>query len=86
MRIQPEQAQQLVAQRLKVPFETLKPNWPDQNFRVDFLQSQLITLEEEASWAIARGYSPPGPVPNFLPHLHLDGLLKVRPDRVTIVH
>lgn len=86
MRSQPEQAQQLIAQRLKVPFETLRPNWRDQEFRVDFLQSQLVTLEEEAHWAIARGYAQPGPVPNFLPHLYLDGLLTVRPERVTVVH
>ncbi len=86
MRRQPEQAQQLVAQRLQVPFETLRPRWDDQDFRVDFLQSQLITLEEEAHWAVARGYAPPGPDPNFLPHLYLDGLLQVRPERVTVVH
>lgn len=86
MQRQPVQAQQLVAQRLNVPFETLRPSWGDQDFRVDFLQSQLVTLEEEAHWAVARGYAPPGPAPNFLPHLYLDGLLKVRSERVTVVH
>ena len=48
-------------------------------------QSQLITLEDEARWAMARGYVDKGPVPNFLPHLHLDALLAVQPERVTVV-
>jgi len=52
---------------------------------VDLLQSQLITMEDEARWAMARGYVAKGPVPNFLPNLYLDALLAVRPERVTVV-
>jgi NitT/TauT family transport system substrate-binding protein len=48
-------------------------------------QSQLITLEDEARWAMARGYIAMGPVPNFLPHLYLDALLAVQPERVTVL-
>lgn len=85
-RSQPDQAMALVAERLKVDIKALRTGWQDLNFRVDLLQSQLITLEDEARWAMARGYAPRGTVPNFLPHLHLDALAAVRPDRVTVVH
>jgi hypothetical protein len=34
---------------------------------------------------MARGYVDKGPVPNFLPNLHLDALLAVQPERVTVV-
>ncbi|HEX2010503.1 MAG TPA: NrtA/SsuA/CpmA family ABC transporter substrate-binding protein [Roseateles sp.] len=85
-REQPQQALQLVAERLRVEPRALTPSWQDQDFRVDLLQSQLITLEDEARWAAARGYAPAGAAPNFLSHLHLDALLAVRPERVTVVH
>ena len=81
----PEEALKLVADRLKIDVKVLQPVWKDFDFKVDLLQSQLITLEDEARWAMARGYAPTGPVPNFLPHLYLDALLAVKPERVTVV-
>lgn len=85
-RSEPEKALALVAERLKVDVKAVRTGWEDLNLRVDLLQSQLITLEDEARWAMARGYAPRGAVPNFLPHLNLDALAAVRPDRVTVVH
>ena len=85
-REQPQEALALAAQRLQVGVPALQPSWQDLDLRVDLAQSQLITLEDEARWAIARGYASGTSVPNFLPHLYLDALLAVRPERVTIVH
>jgi len=85
-RAHPEQALLLVAKRLKVDADVLRPNWNDFNFRVDLRQSQLVTLEDQARWAMARGHVARGPVPNLLPHFYLDALLAVRPDRVSVVH
>jgi len=82
----PEEALNLVAKRLKVEGKALQPTWKRFNFRVDLKQSQLITLEDQASWAMARGYVAHGPVPNCLPHLYLDALLAVQPERVSVVH
>ena len=85
-RTQPEAALKLVAARLKIYAELLRPAWKDFDFRVDLKQSQLLTLEDQARWAMARGHVATGPVPNLLPHLYLDALLAVRPDRVSVVH
>jgi len=82
----PEEALGLVARRLKVEVEALRPTWKDFNFRVELRQSQLITLEAQARWAMARGHVASGPVPNLLPHLYLDALLAVRPERVSVLH
>lgn len=82
----PAQAMAVVAERLKIDVRVLQTGWHDLDFRVDLLQSQLITLEDEARWAMARGYAPLGDVPNFLPSLYLDALNAVDPDRVTVVH
>lgn len=85
MQSRPEDALNLTARWLEIDVETLRSVWKNFNFRVDLLQSQLITMEDEARWAMARGYVAKGPVPNFLPNLYLDALLAVRPERVTVV-
>lgn len=82
----PEAALALVADRLGLDVQALRPSWQELTFRVNLLQSHLITLEEQARWAIARGHSQIGSVPNFLSHLYLDALLAEEPDRVTVVH
>ncbi len=85
-RAHPEDALQLVARRLKVDVNALRPTWKDFDFGVDLAQSQLITLEDQARWAMARGHVASGPLPNLLPYLYLDALLAVQPDRVSVVH
>jgi NitT/TauT family transport system substrate-binding protein len=84
-RAQPEAALQLVAARLQIDPESLRTTWKYFSFTVDLRQTHLITLEQEARWAMARGYFEQRPVPNFLEHLHLDALRATRPDRMTIV-
>jgi NitT/TauT family transport system substrate-binding protein len=83
-RSDPQRARRIVADQLKLPAQALDSGWKDFAFKVDLRQSMLVTLEHEASWAVARGYAK-GPVPNFLPHLYLDALLAVRPQLVTVV-
>jgi ABC-type nitrate/sulfonate/bicarbonate transport system substrate-binding protein len=80
----PEEALRLVAARLNIGIDDLRPVWKEFNFGVDLTQSQLITLEDVAAWAMARGYAERGPMPNFLPALYLDALLAVEPARVTV--
>ncbi|HEY9026628.1 MAG TPA: NrtA/SsuA/CpmA family ABC transporter substrate-binding protein [Burkholderiaceae bacterium] len=82
----PNQAMAVLAERLKIDRRALQTGWDDLEFRVDLLQSQLITLEDEARWAMARGYAPRGAVPDLLASLYLDALIAVKPDRVTVVH
>ena len=84
-RSQPEESLAIAARWLKLEVSSLRPLWKEMDFKVDLLQSQLITMEDEARWAMARGYVAKGPVPKFLPHLYLDALLAVKPERVTIV-
>jgi ABC-type nitrate/sulfonate/bicarbonate transport system substrate-binding protein len=83
---QPQQALALVASQLKLDVKTLQAGWGDIAFKVDLRQSQLVTLEDEARWAMARGYVDKRPLPNFLSSLYLDALLDLAPERVTVVH
>jgi NitT/TauT family transport system substrate-binding protein len=84
IRDHPEESLRLVAARLGIGIDDLRPAWKEFNFGLDMTQSQLITLEEVAAWAMARGYAEKGPMPNFLPALYLDALLAVEPARVTV--
>lgn len=85
MQSHPEETLDLVAKWLKSDVDTLRPTWKQFDFRVNLLQTHLITLEDEARWAMAIGHVVKGPVPNFLPHLYLDALLAVDPERVTVL-
>ena len=85
VRTDPVLARHVVARQLKLAPSALTPVWDGLSIRVELRQSQLITFEDEARWAMARGYADPGPIPNFLPRLHLDPLLALDPDRVTVV-
>jgi ABC-type nitrate/sulfonate/bicarbonate transport system substrate-binding protein len=84
-RDRPDEALKLVAERLKVDAEILRPTWKAFDFRIELRQSQINTMEDGARWAIERGYSDRKAVPNFLPDLHFDALLAVRPERVTVM-
>ncbi len=86
MQSHPEETLKLVAQWLKIDVGALRATWQQFDFGVNLLQSHLITLEDEARWAMARGHVAQGPVPNLLPHLYLDALLAVQPERVTVLH
>ena len=85
IRSRPEESLNLIAEWLKIDVDALRPQWKQFDFRVNLLQSQLITQENEARCAMARGHAADGPVPNFLPHLYLDALLAVQPERVTVL-
>ena len=85
MRTRPEEALNLTAGWLKIEVDTLRPTWKQFDFGVNLPQSQLTSLEDEARWAMGRGYVAKRPIPNFLPHLYLDALLAVQPERVTVL-
>lgn len=84
-RLEPQQAKGVLAERIKLAPGTLEPSWQDMTFEVEQQQAQLVTLEDVATWAMARGYAPVQRMPNFLSHLALDALLAIGPERVTVV-
>jgi len=81
----PQRAKETLAALLKLSPGTFDPAWRDVTLEVEQQQAQLVTLEDVATWAMARNYAPSQPIPNFLSHLALDTLLAVNPERVTVV-
>jgi len=82
---EPRHAKDTLASLIRLAPAALDPSWQDMSFDVEQQQAQLVTLEDVATWAMARGYAPIQPMPNFLSHLALDALLAVGPERVTVV-
>jgi len=85
VRVDPLRAKTVLAASLKVDPGALEPAWQALSLEVDQQQAQLVTLEDVATWAMARGYAPAQAMPNFLSHLNFDALQAASPDRVTVV-
>jgi ABC-type nitrate/sulfonate/bicarbonate transport system substrate-binding protein len=81
----PESAKTTLAGLLKLTPGTFDPSWQDVTLEVEQQQAQLVTLEDIATWAMARDYAASQPMPNFVSHLALETLLAVSPERVTVV-
>jgi hypothetical protein len=46
----------------------------------------LITLEDEARWAIKNNLTSATEVPNYLDYIYFDALDEVKPEAVGIIH
>lgn len=64
----------------------LLAEWPAHHFGIELEQSLLLTLEDQARWAVKSGLGGEGAVPNFLDYLYLDGMLAVRPSAVSVIY
>jgi NitT/TauT family transport system substrate-binding protein len=60
--------------------------WPRFIFGVTLDQDLLLDMESQARWIIANGLTDRTAVPNYLGFIWFDGLEKVSPGAVTIIH
>ncbi|RKZ37536.1 MAG: hypothetical protein DRQ37_01670 [Gammaproteobacteria bacterium] len=81
-------------QEIKVMFEeffrldeaTAEQTFANYTLRITLGQELLIALEDEARWSIAKGLTKQTEIPNYLNLIHLDSLVKVSPEAVSIIH
>ena len=83
---QPERSMAIVARRLKMEIADIRQAWPDCHFAVEFHQAVLNDLEGKARWRMERHLTPAKRIPNFLGLLYYEGLERVAPERVTLIH
>ena len=81
----PQEAMKIVAKRLGMAEERLNNVWKDIIFRVTLDQALLLSLENEARWAIRAEIVTGTALPNYLEYIHLYGLNSIRPKAVTII-
>ena len=81
-----EESVEIIASRLKAEKEDIDKLWDDYNFRLTLSQSLIITLEDEARWAIKNKLTDATEVPNYLDYIYMDALEEVKPEAVGIIH
>ncbi len=80
-----EESIHIVSERLKTDKESTASLWNDFDFQLMLDQTILITLEDEARWAIREGLTDKKEVPNYLDFIYMNALEDVKPDAVTII-
>jgi NitT/TauT family transport system substrate-binding protein len=81
----PQEAAKILVETLKIDPSAIDAIGTNYRFVVQLDQSLLVTLEDQARWAIENKMTAQTVVPNFLSTIAVDALLAVKPDAVTIV-
>lgn len=81
----PEHAKRIVSSKTGLSGSETADLWPVLRFEVSLEQSLLVSLENEARWAIRNKLTDWKKVPNYLNYIHLDALEAVKPKGVTII-
>jgi len=64
----------------------IKYVWSANDFSVSLDQAMIITMEDEARWAIKIKLTDQTKIPNYLNFIYFNALEKVKKDAVTIFH
>jgi NitT/TauT family transport system substrate-binding protein len=80
------EAQKIIAERSNLDLSTLFSIWPKSRFEVRLDQDLVILMEHEARWAMRNKLTGSTRVPNYLDFIYIDGLQKIKPEAVTIIH
>jgi len=83
---QKTESQEIVSRRLRLDREELVALWDDFMFEISLDKSLMVTLEDEARWAIENDLTKRREVPNYLNFIYSDALKKVKPQVVTLIH
>ena len=81
----PQQAIEIVSTKQGIPLSEVRQIWPELNLKVSLEQALILSLEDEARWAIKNRLTDKTRVPNYLNFIYLDGLKAVKPEAVTII-
>lgn len=76
----------ILARKLQVDSTFLEAAWDGYVFDLSMDKSLLISLEDQARWAVANGLADKSRVPNFLDYLHTEALRAVKPEAVSVIH
>jgi len=81
----PEEAQKVIADFRQMDKALIGEMWGGNTFGVTLNQSLVLALEDESRWAIKRGLTNNGSIPNYFDHIYFDGLRSIKPDAVSIL-
>ncbi len=75
----------IIASRLKTDRQIIDQLWDGYKFGVTLSQSLVLTLEDQARWAIKNKFVQADKSPNYLDYIYFDALENVKPEAITIV-
>jgi ABC-type nitrate/sulfonate/bicarbonate transport system substrate-binding protein len=81
-----KEARKIIESTLNLDHEVLMSTWSKTRFHVGLDQSLLTLMEDEARWGIQNKLVDSTKVPNYFNFLYLEGLKKVKPEAVSVVH
>lgn len=81
-----KEAQAIVSNRLQLDLVKMGILWDDFVFKIYLDKSLLVTLEDEARWAIANKLTDKEDVPNYLNYICPNALKAVKPNAVTMIN
>jgi NitT/TauT family transport system substrate-binding protein len=74
------------ARRLEIPVAELQAHWDDYRFALELQQGYLISLEQQALWAMSSGAAPAGAMPNYLDFIDFSAMESVKPSAISVIH
>lgn len=85
IRDKPDESLQVVSKYVKIDKELTRKIWGIYNFDITLSQALIITLEDEARWAIKKNLTSRTEVPNYLDSIYLPALQQLKPEAITII-
>jgi ABC-type nitrate/sulfonate/bicarbonate transport system substrate-binding protein len=79
-------SQTIVAERLKMDRLVLASIWQRYFFNLRLDQDLLSLMEDQARWMIRNKVVNTMHIPNYFDYMYLDGLEKVKPEAITVIH
>ncbi len=73
------------AAALNIEEQVMGDIWDNYRWQVDLSQALLLSLEQEARWAIDSGLTNKSRIPNYLDFIHRDALFSLRSEAVTML-
>ena len=81
----PDQAKDIITERLDVEEDYVASVWPKNDFTTSLPQSLILAMDDEARWSIANNLTDKKVVPNYLDYIYWDGLEALKPKAVNII-
>lgn len=81
----PDDAQLLISEILEEDIELIRKDWQNLTYKLALDQLLILTMENEAKWAIRHKYTEATEIPDFLNYIYYKALEEEIPEAVTII-
>jgi NitT/TauT family transport system substrate-binding protein len=81
-----QEAHDIVAERLNINKEVMNVLWSDFVFELSLQQALIITLEDEARWALKNKLVNATEIPNYLNYIYFNALYELNKGTVNVIH